>query len=471
MKRIWKYISYLGTDKDNRQQISRAIILSNQLNFIMLLTAFLLLAVTIITQKFTHDTLYFGTLRVAITMGLNLLNLLLAMAGFTRLSRLSLIFLPPVVFLLGPTLIGYVEEEGYTYYPYVLIALSVIPQLLLDQKNEKILLWISLLFYFLLVVFIDTIMVSFGEVYFPIIDRIKTFYPYYKLAHITIFFFINSNIYYLKILNFRFESELDLQNRKLDIQNQELKEQKEEIKRQKDELLNKEIETWQNLFRIISHEIKNSAIPITNLAGITKQMLEDESGNILKPDRIGEDVSRDIHHSLKVIESRTGALINFVNATRSLTQLPETNIRRILIKELFDRITALFQARFREEGLSCITKVEPEDLSVEADLELVEHVIINLIINSLEAMQASTEPQLSLKAISDISGRVRISVSDNGPGIADEMIDKIFLPFFSTKASNTGIGLSLSKQIMMLHNGRIEVTNNPASGCTFNLIF
>ena len=86
-------------------------------------------------------------------------------------------------------------------------------------------------------------------------------------------------------------------------------------------------------------------------------------------------------------------------------------------------------------------------------------------------MQASTEPQLSLKAISDISGRVRISVSDNGPGIADEMIDKIFLPFFSTKASNTGIGLSLSKQIMMLHNGRIEVTNNPASGCTFNLIF
>ena len=471
MKRIWKYISYLGTHKDNGQQISRAIILSNQLNFIMLLTAFLLLAVTIITQKFTHDTLYFGTLRVAITMGLNLLNLLLAMAGFTRLSRLSLIFLPPVVFLLGPTLIGYVEEEGYTYYPYVLIALSVIPQLLLDQKNEKILLWISLLFYFLLVVFIDTIMVSFGEVYFPIIDRIKTFYPYYKLAHITIFFFINSNIYYLKILNFRFESELDLQNRKLDIQNQELKEQKEEIKRQKDELLNKEIETWQNLFRIISHEIKNSAIPITNLAGITKQMLEDESGNILKPDRIGEDVSRDIHHSLKVIESRTGALINFVNATRSLTQLPETNIRRILIKELFDRITALFQARFREEGLSCITKVEPEDLSVEADLELVEHVIINLIINSLEAMQASTEPQLSLKAISDISGRVRISVSDNGPGIADEMIDKIFLPFFSTKASNTGIGLSLSKQIMMLHNGRIEVTNNPASGCTFNLIF
>ena len=471
MKRIWKYISYLGTHKDNGQQISRAIILSNQLNFIMLLTAFLLLAVTIITQKFTHDTLYFGTLRVAITMGLNLLNLLLAMAGFTRLSRLSLIFLPPVVFLLGPTLIGYVEEEGYTYYPYVLIALSVIPQLLLDQKNEKILLWISLLFYFLLVVFIDTIMVSFGEVYFPIIDRIKTFYPYYKLAHITIFFFINSNIYYLKILNFRFESELDLQNRKLDIQNQELKEQKEEIKKQKDELLNKEIETWQNLFRIISHEIKNSAIPITNLAGITKQMLEDESGNILKPDRIGEDVSRDIHHSLKVIESRTGALINFVNATRSLTQLPETNIRRILIKELFDRITALFQARFREEGLSCITKVEPEDLSVEADLELVEHVIINLIINSLEAMQASTEPQLSLKAISDISGRVRISVSDNGPGIADEMIDKIFLPFFSTKASNTGIGLSLSKQIMMLHNGRIEVTNNPASGCTFNLIF
>ena len=116
MQNIWNFISNLGTTGEQGQLSQRTIVLSNQLNFVMLITMFLLLITTIVTQQLTNDTLYYGTLRVAILLILNFLNLVIARFGFTQLSKLSLIYLPPIVFLLGPTLIGYVEEEGYTYY-------------------------------------------------------------------------------------------------------------------------------------------------------------------------------------------------------------------------------------------------------------------------------------------------------------------------------------------------------------------
>ena len=118
-------------------------------------------------------------------------------------------------FCSDPTLIGYVEEESYTYYPYVLICVSIIPQLLMHPKKEKFLYWFSLAYYFVLAIFIDKIMVQFGTTSFPIVDRINTFYPFYKIAHIALFLFINASIYYLRMLNFRFEEELNRKNKNL----------------------------------------------------------------------------------------------------------------------------------------------------------------------------------------------------------------------------------------------------------------
>jgi signal transduction histidine kinase len=471
MQSIWNYISNLGTTGENRQLSQRTIVLSNQLNFAMFISMFLLLITTVVTLLLTNDTIYYGTLRVVILLIVNCLNLVLSRYGFTTLSKLSLIYLPPIVFLLGPTLIGYVEEESYTYYPYVVICVSIIPQLLLHPYKEKVLYWFSLTYYFVLAIFIDKIMVQFATTSFPIVDRINTFYPFYKIAHIGLFLFINASIYYLRMLNFRFEEELKRKNSVLDLQNIELKDQKDEIERQKDELVNKEINTWQKLVSIISHEIVNSAIPITNLAGMTAQMLEDESGAVMKPEKIEKEATEDIHHSLKIIESRTQALINFVKATKSLTQIPKPNIRQILLKDLFDRITLLYQAKFKETGVQFEKQINPPELIIEADLELIEQVIINLIQNALEAMQDITGPKLSVIALVNESGQVQISVSDNGAGISDEVIERIFLPFYSTKASNSGIGLSLSQQIMMQHHARLEVSQGQNKGATFTLVF
>jgi signal transduction histidine kinase len=467
MQNLWNYISNLGTTAENRQLSDRTVVLSNQLNFVMF------------SSLLTGYSMSFGTLRVANLLLLNMLNLIIARFGFTLLSRLSLIYLPPIVFLLGPTLIGYVEEEGFTYYPYVLICISIIPQLLLHPKKEKFQYWFALAYYFVLVIVIDKLMVEFDETSFaqfgtagyPIVERINTFYAFYKIPQIGLFLFTNASIFYLRMLNFRFEEELTNRNKELDLQNVELKAQKEEIERHKDELVNKEISTWQKLVSIISHEIVNSAIPITNLAGMTAQMLEDESGTVLKPAKIGEETTEDIHHSLKIIETRTQGLINFVKATKSLTQIPKPNMRRILLKELFERITMLYQAKFKETGVQFEKQVIPPDLYIEADLELIEQVIINLIQNSLEAMQETSVPKLSITALINESGQIQISVSDNGVGISDDVLERLFLPFYSTKANNSGIGLSLSQQIMMLHHGRLEVVPGQKEGAILVMIF
>lgn len=472
MRKIWKYISNLGITSENRELSGRTIVLTNQLNFVMFFAMLVTLITTILTLLLTNDTISIGTLRVTILLIVNFLNLVLARYGLTKLSRLSLILMPPIVFLLGPTIIsGYVEEESYTYYPYLLICTSIIPQLVLHPKSEKFLFWFSLLYYLVLTIIIDIAMVHFGKIHYPIIDEIETFYPFYKIAQILLFLFLNASIYYLRMLNFSFEEQLSKKNSELNLQNIELIEQRKKVEAQKDELITKEISTWQKLVNIITHEIVNSAIPITNLAGITGQMLEDESGAVLKPEKIGEESIVDIHHGLKVIESRTQALINFVKATKGISQIPKPNIRRIPVRELVDRISVLYRSKFKETGLRFEACIEPEDLSVEADLELVEQVIINLIQNSIEAMNETPDPWLKIEAGKIETGQVRIAVSDNGEGIGNELQEQIFLPFYSTKTNKSGIGLSLSQQIMMQHHGRLEVSSVPGEGATFTLIF
>jgi len=471
MQNIWNYISNLGILGNENRSERRTIILSNKLNFVMAVSMILLLAITIPLMIVTRDPFSYGTLRVVILLGFTLINLTVAGFGYANLSRFLLIYIPPAVFLLGPTLYGYVEEESYTYYPYVLICASIIPQLLVNPKNEKVLFWLSMSYYLVLVLLIDRVMVYYGTSHFPIQDRIDTFYPFYKIAQIILFIFMNASVYYLKMLNFRFEEELFRKNSELDLQNLELINQKFEIERQKDELVKKEASTWQKLVNIISHEIINSAIPITNLAGMSRQMLEDESGDILKPLKIGKESIEDIHYGLKIIETRTQALINFVKSTKSLTQIPKPTIRKINVNELFERVIFLFQARFNEKKIMVETTIEPSGLTLDADLELIELVLINLVQNAMEAMESIKSPRLCFAAMKNNQNSVKVSVSDNGKGIDQDELEQIFLPFYSTKPDNSGIGLSLSQQIMISHNARLEVDSEPDKGSTFKMIF
>jgi serine phosphatase RsbU (regulator of sigma subunit) len=262
MQNIWRYISYLGTTGERRQLNQRTIVLCNQLNFVMLVTSFLLFNTTLATNLYTHDKIDLGMMRVAFLFIINLLIVVSSRFGFTQLSKLSLIFIPTIVLMIFPTLIGWVEEESYTYYSYGIIAASIIPQLLLQPDKEKILYWACLAYFFLLVLFNERIMIHFATNSFPIVDRIKTFYPYYKIVQITIFIFITASIYYLRRINFRYETELDKNNSMLDLQNKELKAQKEEIETQRDEIESQRNELEKQNYRIaLQHkEIKDSIV-------------------------------------------------------------------------------------------------------------------------------------------------------------------------------------------------------------------
>jgi signal transduction histidine kinase len=147
------------------------------------------------------------------------------------------------------------------------------------------------------------------------------------------------------------------------------------------------------------------------------------------------------------------------------------NIRKILLKELFDRITVLYKAKFKESAIKLETQIIPSDLSIKADLELIEQVLINLIQNAMDAMQEISNPKLVIKAGKNEAGQVQISIIDNGKGISNDILEQIFLPFYSTKTNKSGIGLSLSQQIMMQHHGRLEVSSESGKGSTFIMIF
>jgi nitrogen fixation/metabolism regulation signal transduction histidine kinase len=220
------------------------------------------------------------------------------------------------------------------------------------------------------------------------------------------------------------------------------------------ELEEKEMEAWQRLIRVLTHEIMNSITPISSLAGTVTTILSNNN-------KFDEDTVEDIKAAISTIRKRSEGLIHFVDNYRSLTKVPKPDFKIFQIKELFRSIEKLMLHELNEKGISFSAKVEPETLELTADTEQIEQVIINLIVNSIFSLNGRENPGISLTASLDEKGTVLIKVVDNGPGIPEEAVEKIFIPFFSTKKSGSGVGLSLSRQIMRAHGGNIRVNSKP----------
>lgn len=229
----WKYVSNLGSGNSNRLITLRSNVLSNQINFIIGISMAVLGLILLVRMKINNIELGIGIMRVWYTFVLSMINLLLAQFRFNKLSKYSLLFLPPLVFLVIPILMGFVEEEGYTYNAYVLIAASIIPQLLLSSEKEKVLYWIAMTYYLVLILIIDLLVFKFQK-NLILAEHIKGSFFIYKLAHLSVFLFLNVTIYYLRKLNYRFEEKLNVKNTILNARNEELKAKNREIIRQKE---------------------------------------------------------------------------------------------------------------------------------------------------------------------------------------------------------------------------------------------
>ena len=236
------------------------------------------------------------------------------------------------------------------------------------------------------------------------------------------------------------------------------------------ELEEKEMEAWQNLIRVLTHEIMNSITPISSLASTVRELLQDK---VLPSVDGGTDAEtlNDIRGALQTIEKRSEGLLHFVDAYRNLTRVAKPKFVVFPVSELFGRVQRLISAQIPGSPLSFQTFVDPESLELTADPEQIEQVLINLLLNALQAVEGQRNARITLTATMDNRGRTVIEVKDNGPGIPKEVQEKIFVPFFTTKKEGTGIGLSLSRQIMRMHRGSISVHSTPNEETVFALHF
>lgn len=238
------------------------------------------------------------------------------------------------------------------------------------------------------------------------------------------------------------------------------------------ELQEKEMEAWQTLIRVLTHEIMNSMTPITSMAATVLDLLASLNEN--NRETINTETITDIRDALKTIHKRSLGLTDFVTAYRNLTLIPKPKFKIFAINDLFSRIEKLMENKLTEKFVDFQWWVDPQSLELTADPSLIEQVLINLILNATEALDGAKDAKdlrIQLTAVMDDTGKVIIRVTDNGPGIVKEALSKVFIPFYSTKKKGSGIGLSLSRQIMKLHKGTITVHSEPDTETVFTLKF
>ncbi len=232
-----------------------------------------------------------------------------------------------------------------------------------------------------------------------------------------------------------------------------------------------ELDAWQNLIRVLTHEIVNSIAPIASLASTANKLLTDSGTQSSEQGESVPQVFGDIQTAVRTIETRSEGLLRFVNSYRTLTHVPEPKFRIFPIITLFKRVEQLVGSSLSKSSIKLTIAVDPESLELTADPDLLEQVLLNLVMNSIQALEGKTDGEIELSAHLEERGKIAIRVEDNGAGIPREVQEKIFIPFFTTKDSGSGIGLSLSRQILHLHRALISVWSKPGERTVFTIVF
>ncbi len=232
------------------------------------------------------------------------------------------------------------------------------------------------------------------------------------------------------------------------------------------ELQQQEVESWQNLTRVLRHEIMNSMTPIVSLVGTMRLIVNED----IERSTSDQEAVNDLKEALSTLEKRSKGMMQFVNAYRDFTTLPKPVFANLGVAELLQEVLQLLQTELTQSGVLWKLSVKPELLTVKADASQIQQVLINLIKNASEAFSHQTDRLITLSAY-QVDGTVIIEVADNGDGIEPEALENIFIPFYTTKKTGSGIGLSLSRQILQQHNGQLNVESQVGKGTVFTLMF
>jgi len=238
----------------------------------------------------------------------------------------------------------------------------------------------------------------------------------------------------------------------------------------RNELDEKEIDSWRKLIRVMRHEIMNSVTPITSLSESLSEYFHLD-GSVKTPAQIDEITINTTLSGLELIHEQAQGLFRFVESYKQLTRMPQPEKKSFPVRKLLDNICLMARGFTNAEKTELICKYLSEDQMLLADEQQITQVMINVVKNACQAVENQEHGKVELISVQNKYGRKQIIVNDNGPGIADEHIDKVFIPFFTTKKNGSGIGLSLSRQIMQMHGGSLEVKSAPSKKTSFILNF
>jgi len=234
----------------------------------------------------------------------------------------------------------------------------------------------------------------------------------------------------------------------------------------KNELDSREMESWQKLIRVLSHEIMNSVSPISSLSDTLHGLVRQ---NRVQLSTMETDLYNALDSGLEAIKLRSEGLFNFTQTYRKLTHVPKPSLKKTNLKDIIDRVQVLLRSKLAENNIQL--KVYNTDVELVADGELMEHVFINLLLNAIDALKNQPEPQIEVYTSRTQKDLLHIHIVDNGEGIDPRTVEKIFIPFFTTRTNGSGIGLALTKQILQLHQANIVLKSQPGKGSEFIIVF
>lgn len=237
------------------------------------------------------------------------------------------------------------------------------------------------------------------------------------------------------------------------------------------ELQSNELEAWQNLTKVLRHEIMNSITPISSLVESLRTILDEDSYVQKEGFLIKKDGFQDIQEGLDTIANRSKGLVTFVNAYRDYTNIPEPKKVLVEVQMLFENVTGLMREELKSHQIDIQIEIIPAELEVLCDPDQISMILINLIKNACESIQNQADRIISLRAIGQGDMGTLIQVEDHGSGIIPEALERIFVPFYTTKKTGSGIGLAISRQIMNLHRGSLSVSSVPGEKTVFTMSF
>jgi nitrogen fixation/metabolism regulation signal transduction histidine kinase len=229
-------------------------------------------------------------------------------------------------------------------------------------------------------------------------------------------------------------------------------------------------EAWEDLVRVLTHEIMNSITPVTSLAKTAADVVNDVLEKVRDEEPVEDDIE-DLRDAIETVARRSDSLVQFVDSYRQITRLAPPEKKRVRLADLFETVVRLAQAECPQDNVEFSFEVHPSELDVYADRDLLEPVLINLLRNAWQAQETTGKPEVRLTGRLNRRQNIIIEVADKGPGIPANIATKIFVPFFTTRESGSGVGLALARQVMIAHGGFIRAGTNDGGGAIFSLTF